>query len=58
MRGAVLALLLSVMTINGALSKDIAICGESEGYSYYPMTAETTFHKPLLVNYSGSSNSR
>jgi hypothetical protein len=36
MRRAAIALMLSVLVTGAAVSKDIAICGESEGYSYFP----------------------
>jgi hypothetical protein len=34
-RRVAIALMLSALT-GAAVSKDIAICGESEGYSYFP----------------------
>jgi hypothetical protein len=36
MRRLAVALMLSVLMTSAALSKDIAICGDSEGYSYFP----------------------
>jgi hypothetical protein len=36
MRRVAIALALSVLMMDAAVSRDIAICGESEGYSYFP----------------------
>lgn len=36
MREIVAALVLGLLTTSSALSKDIAICGASEGYSFFP----------------------
>ena len=37
MRRVAVVLVLSVLAICPAMAKDIAICGASDGYSYFPM---------------------